>query len=131
MSSTGRREAGSLLRRYQFCAQSYASRVTYCRQSNTDNTEVAEESSCCNTYRHERLQQHMSLGKTNHLPLSDLFPVFDFVETAILWDIFLCCTYIRLGAEFSPYSKKLFFFFFFFLTCHKVAAGQKSFLRRM
>lgn len=114
MSSTGRREAGPLLLRYQFCAQSCASRVTYCRQSNTDNTKVAVESRCCNTYRHERLQQHMSLGKTNHVPLSALFPLFNFVETAILWDVFLCCTYICPGAEFSLFSKKVLVLFLFF-----------------
>lgn len=63
MSSTGRSESGPLLWKHQFCTQSYASRAMYCHESNTDNTEVAVGSRCCNTYRHERLQQHMSLGK--------------------------------------------------------------------
>lgn len=120
MSSTGRREAGPLLCRHQFRTPSCASRAMYCHDCNTGNTEVAVGSRCRNTYGHERLQQHMSLGKLNHFLLSALSLLFDFVETAILQDMFLCCTHICQEAEFSFFSKKA-----LFLTRHK-AAGQQS-----
>lgn len=35
----------------------------YSHRDYTDNGEVAVGSRCCNTYGHERLQQHVSLGK--------------------------------------------------------------------
>lgn len=62
ISSTGWRVAGPSLCRHQFCTQSYASRAMYHHDSNTA-TAVAVGPRCCNTFRHERLQQHVSLEK--------------------------------------------------------------------
>ena len=121
MSSTGRRDAGSLLCRHQFCTQNYTSRAMYCHGSNTDNTEVAVGSRCFNTYRHERLQQHVSLGKL--IIFSSLLSPCS--STLLRQRSFRTCfsaapMYVR-EQNLVSFLKSL-----GFLTCHKVAAGQKS-----
>lgn len=69
VSSTGRREPDPLLYRHQFCMPELRKQSSvFIHKSNTDNTEVALGSRCCNTYRHKRLQQHMSLGRLIFFP---------------------------------------------------------------
>lgn len=68
----------------------------------------------------ETIATHV-LGETYLFLLCALSPLFDFVETAILHEMYLCCTHICQEAELSL-SKKA----FKKKTCHKAQDGHKS-----
>lgn len=73
---------------------------------------------CCNTYGHERLQHHVSLGKGIIFPVQFRLSLSDLLRQQPFWPRFSAAP-IAIREQ-----NAVFFLKVLCSACHKVAAGQ-------